>query len=146
MKDQHRSGHGLIAAALTFVLSLQAAGSAGAATCMDELDRFERRLHSSNLAATDPDTFNALVRRAEEAAELRDEEQCLQSVAELNEELPEDSGLQPVARQSSSDGGGMTQDSTSRPAAPVLMIAGGEEAAETSAEDEPDDGDDSTND
>jgi hypothetical protein len=120
MKNPERLASGLVAAALIAVLCMEAAG---AATCMDELDRFERRLHSSSLAATDPDAFQAFVRQAEEAAELRDEEECLQSVAELNSALPEDSGTQPVSRQTSSTG--ETRDNPSRPAAPVLLIAGG---------------------
>jgi hypothetical protein len=122
-------GPGLIAGALTVVFGFQAAG---AATCMDELDRFERRLQNSSLAAADPDAFQALVRQAEEAAELRDEEQCLLSVAELNAELPEDADPQPVSRQTSSTG--ETRDNASRPAPPVLLIAGGAGTDTASAE------------
>ena len=128
MQNPGRLASCVVTAALTVVLSIEAAG---AATCMDELDRFERRLHSSSLAATDPDTFQALVRQAEEAAELRDEEECLQSVAELTSALPEDGGAQPVHRPPSSSG--ETRDNPRRPAAPVLLIAdgAGTEAAET---------------
>lgn len=118
MKNPERCG--LFAAALSVVLCIEAAG---AATCMDELDRFERRLHSSSLAATDPDTFQAFVRQAEEAAELRDEEECLQSAAELNSALPEDAGARPASPQTSSTG--EKRANPSRPAAPVLLIAGG---------------------
>lgn len=134
MKILERPGPGLVAGALALFLGIQAAG---AATCMDELDRFERRLHGSSLAATDPDTFQALVRQAEEAAELRDEEECLQSVAELNSALPEDAGAQPVSRRTSSTS--ETRDKPSRPAAPVLLIAGGagtDAAADESKADE----------
>jgi hypothetical protein len=103
---------------VALILVVGAAGAAEAATCKDELDRFERRLHSSTLAATDPDSFQALVRQAEEAAELRDEEQCLQSVATLNAALPDDA--EAVTRGPST--------ARSRPAAPVLMMAGGDQA------------------
>lgn len=120
MKNPERLVPALTATALTVVLCIQAAG---AATCMDELDRFERRLHSSSLAATDPDTFQVLVRQAEEAAELRDEEECLQIVAQLNSALPKDGDAQPVSRQTSSTR--ETRDGPSRPAAPVLLIADG---------------------
>lgn len=131
MSNRKQPGPALIAGALSLVLGIQVAG---AATCMDELDRFERRLHNSNLATTDPDTFRALVRQAEEAAELRDEEQCLQSVAELNSALPEDTDAQPVSRQTSSSAD--TRDNPSRPAAPVLVIAGGAESDTPSSDGE----------
>lgn len=127
-----RPAPGLVVGALSLVLGSQAAV---AATCMDELDRFERRLHNSSLATTDPDTFETLVRQAEEAAELRDEEQCLQSVAELNSELPEDAAAQPVSNRTSSST--ETRDNPSRPAAPVLLIAGGS-GTDTPASDDAD--------
>lgn len=64
------------------------------ASCRDELDRFERALNASSLAATQPDTYAALSRAAEDASELRDEEECMKRVAELQAELaaaaPED--------------------------------------------------------
>lgn len=126
--------HDLVLGAAMAVL-LQAAAPAGAATCMDELDRFERRLHSSSLAATDPDAFEALVRQAEETAELRDEEQCLQSVAELNAALPDDAGLQPTSRRSAAPGEKNARDNPRRPAAPMLMIAGSDDA-ETPADEQ----------
>jgi hypothetical protein len=116
--------HPRFRAAVALILVVGAAGAVEAATCKDELDRFERRLHSSALAATDPDNFQALVRQAEEAAELRDEEQCLQSVATLNAALPEDS-------EAATRG---TPTTRSRPAAPVLMMAGGNEADSARAE------------
>lgn len=116
MKILERPGAGLFAGALSIMLGMPVAQ---AATCMDELDRFERRLNNSNLAVTDPDTFQALARQAEEAAELRDEEQCLQSVAELNSELPEQA--EPVSRSPAPK---ETRDRP-RPAAPVLLVAGG---------------------
>ena len=126
--------HDLLVGAAIAVL-LQAAAPAEAATCMDELDRFERRLHSSSLAATDPDAFEALVRQAEETAELRDEEQCLQNVAELNAALPDDAGLQPTSRRSAAPGGEKNgRDNPRRPAAPMLKIAGSDDADETPEE------------
>lgn len=123
-----KESHYVAAAAIALILGAHASGSAQAATCMDELDRFERKLHDSSLADTDPDTFQALVRQAEEAAELRDEEQCLQSVAELNAALPEDSGAAPIRRRSTTSGTTSSDDDArgneSRPAAPVLLTAG----------------------
>lgn len=100
--------------------------SAQAATCQDELDRFERRLQGSDLATRDPDAFEELLRRSEEAATFRDEEQCLQIVAELNAALPEDPGVQPTSSLR-----GVSDEApaeASRPAAPVLLIAGGDDA------------------
>lgn len=130
---------GRVAAALPIALAvaagMQPAGIAEAATCMEELDRFERRLHGSGLAATDPETFEALVRQAEETAELRDEAQCLQSVAELNAALPEDPGSRPVSREVSGAADGESSDNPRRPAPPVLMIAGGAKAAAESQRD-----------
>ena len=126
----------LAAGVLAVIFALQTAGTAKAATCADELDRFERRLLSSTLAATDPDTFQSLVRRAEDAAELRDEEQCLQKVAELNAALPEDQGLQPTSRQHPRRERADTPDSRSRPAAPVLLIASDDEPVEETADEE----------
>lgn len=128
MKIRKRPGPGLIAGAagiwtLGVILGIQAAG---AATCMDELDRFERRLQDSSLAEKDPDTFQALVREAEQAAGLRDEEQCLQKVAELNSELPEDARPQPVSRTPSAREISK-RDNPSRPAAPVLMLTVGDQ-------------------
>ena len=132
--------HG-VAAAAVLILGVGAAGITQATTCMDELDRFERRLHDSTLASTDPDAFQALVRQAGETAELRDEEQCLQDVAELNQALPEDAGAQPATRESTDSGTRAAQDQPSRPKAPVLMIAGSggesslDEPAEATGED-----------
>jgi len=125
----------LVAAAITLILGAYTAGTAQAATCKDELDRFERRLHSSTLAATDPDAFEALVRQAEEAAELRDEDQCLQTVAALNEALPEDQGAEST-RAAPTTRNDAAQKNARRPAAPVLMIADGEEADESAKEEE----------
>jgi hypothetical protein len=139
MKFRKQTAAALTSAAAALVLGVAtgiATGTAEAATCMDELDRFERRLHGSGIAATDPDRFQALVRQAEEAAELRDEEQCLQSVAELNAGLPEDSGVQPGGSQTSTAPD--KSDSASRPAPPVLLIAGGDETDDTATADETD--------
>jgi hypothetical protein len=119
------------AATITLILGASSAGTAQAATCKDELDSFERRLHSSTLAATDPDTFQSLVRQAEEAAELRDEQQCLQAVATLNEAVPEDPGV-PSTRATPAAPG--AQANPRRPAAPVLMISGGDDADESDKE------------
>ena len=137
MNNRKRAGTGLIVGALSLVLGIQVAG---AATCMDELDRFERRLNNSSLATTDPETFQALVRQAEEAAELRDEEQCLQSVAELNSELPESADSQSVSRETSSSSSTEARDTPSRPAAPVLLIAGGSGTDTTPSDGENEDG------
>jgi anion-transporting ArsA/GET3 family ATPase len=118
----NRSHHGVAAAAF-LVLCLQAGSVTEAATCMEELDRFERRLLDSTLASEDPDAFQSLVRQVEEAAELRDEEQCLQAVAELDAELPQDADVQPLSRESKQ----VDEDARKnprRPKAPVLMIAG----------------------
>ena len=123
------------AALIALSLGAYTAGAAHAATCKDELDSFERRLHSSTLAATDPDAFEALVRRAEEAAELRDEEQCLQSVSELDEALPKDPGAQ-TGRTGPAAGNDLAQTNASRPAAPVLLAADGEEVDESDSEEE----------
>jgi hypothetical protein len=62
---------------------------AGAASCREQLEDFERRLHESALAAEDPDQYAALSRQAEEISELRDEELCVERLAELGEEIPE---------------------------------------------------------
>jgi hypothetical protein len=135
-EQMNKGQHSLVAAA-ALSLGPLAAGFAQAATCMDELERFERRLHSSSLASTDPDAFQALVRQAEETAELRDEEQCLERVAELNAALPEDSGLQPVSRERTDSRSRDAQENPRRPKAPVLMIAGGDgddEPAKTDGE------------
>jgi hypothetical protein len=130
MNEHHHS----VAAAAALIIGAGAAGITHAAACMDELDRFERKLHDSTLALKDPDAFQALLRRAEETAELRDERQCLQGVAELNEALPEDAGAQPVSRESTESANRDAQASPSRPKAPVLMIAGSDGA---SSDDEP---------
>ena len=124
--------HGFAVGAVIAIL-LQGTAPAQAATCMDELDRFERRLHSSSLAATDPDRFEALLRQAEEAAELRDEEQCLQGVAELNAALPEEAGRQPASRSAAAPKED-ARDNPRRPAAPSLMIANGADAGVTAAD------------
>jgi hypothetical protein len=122
----------LAAVAITVIIGGYATVTAQAATCKDELDRFERRLHSSTLAATDPRAFQALVRQAEEAAELRDEEQCLQAVGALNEAVPEDPNTQPM-RATPATRNEAANTNPRRPAPPVLMIAGDDETA-----DEPD--------
>lgn len=126
---RHRAG--FVAAGLSLVLGLSAAGSAQAATCKDELDRFERRLHSSSLAATDPDTFRALARQAEETALLRDEQQCLETVAGLNEAVPEDADAGITTPGTTGVNDEASSDEKSRPAAPVLLMAGSNDANES---------------
>lgn len=127
----------LAATAMTLILGLYASGSAHAATCKDELDRFERRLHSSSLEAKDPDTFRALARQAEEAAELRDEQQCLETVAALNDVVPEDADADSGASRPASDKSTDKPPSRSRPAAPMLMMAGDDDADESDEEQKP---------
>jgi hypothetical protein len=126
MRTTGNGQQAVAAAAMTVILGGYAIDTAQAATCKDELDRFERRLHSSTLAATDPGAFQTLVRQAEEAAELRDEEQCLQAVAALNEAVPEDA---PATRIDAAKAA-----NPRRPAPPVLMIAGDDEADEPAGE------------
>ena len=129
--------------AMILILGLYATGNAHAATCKDELDRFERRLHSSALEAKDPDTFHALARQAEEAAELRDEQQCLETVAALNDVVRENTGVQTSAGEDSRPSGPANDKSTdngsspSRPAAPVLMMAGDDDADDSDEEQKP---------
>jgi hypothetical protein len=118
----------IAAAAIAALLGISATGSAQAATCKDELDRFESRLHSSTLAATDPDAFQALARLAEEAAELRDEQQCLQAVAALNQAVPEHPGVRPTRTTPATPA---APANPRRPAAPVLTISGGNDADES---------------
>jgi hypothetical protein len=110
-------------AAVVASLGLHFASSAQAATCKDELDRFERRLHSSSLAVNDADRFQELTRLSEAAAELRDEQRCLQRVAELNEALPEDYSPPTNRNDASAGAGNEARNAQSRPEAPVLLIA-----------------------
>jgi hypothetical protein len=124
----------LAAAAITVIVGGYATVTAQAATCKDELDRFERRLHSSTLAATDPGAFQTLVRQAEEAAELRDEEQCLEAVGALNEAVPEDPSTQPIRATPAATRNEAASTNPSRPAPPVLMIAGDDETADEPGE------------
>jgi len=133
-----------VATAMTLILGLYASGGAYAATCKDELDRFERRLHSSSLEAEDPDTYYALAHQAEEAAELRDEQQCLETVAAMNDVVPEDgdAGVQTSAGEDSAPGPAHDKStdkrsSSSRPAAPVLMMAGDDDADESDDKQKP---------
>jgi hypothetical protein len=130
------------AIAVTLILGLYASAGAYAATCKDELDRFESRLHDSSLAAEDPDTYHALARQAEEAAELRDERQCLETVAALNDVVPEDANVQTSGDEESASGPADdkstdTRPRSSRPAAPVLMMAGDDDAGESGEERKP---------
>lgn len=109
-----------------------------ASTCKDELDRFESRLHDSSLPADDPQLFQELVREAERAAGLRDEERCLQRVAELNEALPERAVPPPTSRAAPEQ---QAPDEPARPRAPVLLMTHDDESAEVpeAEEDDPPD-------
>lgn len=89
-----------------------------ASTCKDELDRFQSRLYDSQIPSTDPDLFEELVREAERAALLRDEQRCLERVAELKEALPE--SAMPTSTSRTSAAG--ESDEPARPAAPVLLV------------------------
>ena len=71
------------------LLPLLPASPAGAASCREELDAFEGQLNDSSLAARAPDRYAELARAAEEAGELRDEQLCMERVAELNAALAE---------------------------------------------------------
>ena len=113
----HAPRHAALAAALA--LGLQA-GTAGASTCQDELNRFESRLQDSSLANEQPQRFQELLQDAREARSLRDEERCLQRVAELNAALPAED---------------RPRTSASPPKAPALLVAEGPEE-KTPAEDE----------
>jgi hypothetical protein len=107
-----------------------------ASTCKDELDRFESRLYGSQIPSTDPQLFQELVREAERAAQLRDEERCLRRVAELNDALPEP-GVQP---QSSSRPPPQKDpaDEAARPKAPILLVTGEDDEPQRPADDEDD--------
>jgi hypothetical protein len=140
MRTTGNRQQGFAAVAIILILGAYTEGSAQAATCKDELDRFERRLNSSTLARTDTDAFKELVRQAEEASELRDEDECLQTVALLDEALPEDPGAQsgrraPATRNDVA-GANARRANAARPAAPILMIAGGDEADESGEDQE----------
>lgn len=63
--------------------------TAGAASCREELQDFERRLYESSLAAEDPAEYAKLTRQVEEISELRDEALCAERLAGLNERLPD---------------------------------------------------------
>lgn len=77
----------ITAAALPF-LALAWPDAAGAASCREQLEDFERRLYESSLAADDPEQYAELSRQAEEISELRDEALCVERLAELSDELP----------------------------------------------------------
>lgn len=101
-----------------------------ASTCKDELDRFESRLYDSEIPATDPELFEELVREAERAALLRDEQRCLKRVAELKEALPESAVPTPTSRTSPAG----EPDEPARPAAPVLLVTDSENSGSASEE------------
>lgn len=79
----------LTAAAALPLAALTWPDTAGAASCREELQDFERRLYESSLAAEDPGEYAELTREVEEISELRDEALCAQRLAELNERLPD---------------------------------------------------------
>jgi hypothetical protein len=99
--------------ALLLSAALASPGGAPAATCREAIDRFERELDASGIAASDPDRYAELARAAEEAAELRDEAVCMQRVAELDAELDRVAGSDPE------DG----VPRAARPAPPMLLEA-----------------------
>lgn len=104
------------------VTALYAADAAFAATCREELREFERKLSESSLAIERPESFTTLSRAAADAAELRDEDLCLQQVAELNAALAAaDPGPQPVS-DADTEASTETTD-MAPPAAPVLLEA-----------------------
>ena len=79
----------LIAAAGLPLAALTWPAVAGAASCREELQEFERRLYDSSLAAEDPEEYADLTRQVEEISELRDEALCAERLAELNARLPD---------------------------------------------------------
>lgn len=79
----------LAAAAALPLAALGWPATAGAASCREELQDFERRLYDSSLAADDPEEYAELTRQVEEISELRDEALCAQRLAELNARLPD---------------------------------------------------------
>lgn len=79
----------LIAVAALPLAALTWPGSAGAASCREELQDFERRLYESSLAAEDAAEYAELTRQVEEISELRDEALCAERLAGLNERLPD---------------------------------------------------------
>lgn len=103
------------------VATLLCTAGANAATCREELQQFERRLNESSLAVLDPEAFANLAREAEDAAEMRDEELCLQRAAELNAEIPAEDPAPPVRETNMQTG----DESPERapPEAPILLEA-----------------------
>lgn len=105
-----------------------------AASCREQLEDFERRLYESALAAEDPDRYAELSRQAEELSELRDEEHCLERLAELSEQIPE-----PAAPTTGMNVPRPAEAATpAPPAAPILIEAApAEYAAEPAPAEEP---------
>lgn len=97
----------LLACAAAVLVPLSVPGDADAASCREELDRLERELNASGLAAAAPDTHAELLRALEEAAELRDEAACMERAAELEAE---------IAAAAPDD-----DEAASPPAAPLLL-------------------------
>jgi hypothetical protein len=84
LKEEIAMRTGSVAALFTLCAACLGAVAADAASCREQLAQFEERLNESSLAADEPEKFAELAQAAEAAAELRDEQLCLQRVAELN--------------------------------------------------------------
>lgn len=115
----------LVATVSVAVAALIATDAAFAATCREELNDFERLLSESSLAIEQPDTFAELAREAQQASELRDEQRCLQKVAELKAALATaNPGPEPVSEalpEASTEATEATE--VAPPAAPILLKA-----------------------
>lgn len=124
------------------------AAAANAATCREELQQFERKLGRSSLAVDDPEKFANLAREAEAAAELRDEDLCLQQVAELNAAMPAESPAAPVEEPVEETGTQTNVDPGERapPKPPVLLeVAPVDFEADSARRSDPDEADNDTN-
>ncbi|MGH8194685.1 MAG: hypothetical protein ACREQ8_09830 [Woeseiaceae bacterium] len=120
------------------------AAAANAATCREELQQFERKLGSSSLAVDEPEKFANLAREAEAAAELRDEDLCLQQVAELNAALPAASPAAPAEEPGTQTNAVPAERAPPKP--PVLLEAAPVDfEAESARRSDPDEADHDTN-
>lgn len=125
-----RSSRAIAAAALAaLLLPLFHPTGAFAVSCREELDRLERRLNESSLAAAAPDRYAEIARAVEEASELRDEALCMQRAAELNAALDDALGTPPASSSRPAP------PKTPRPAAPLLLDAAPVDYAEDDADD-----------
>lgn len=111
------------------------ADAAGAASCREQLEDFERKLNDSSLAATEPEVYASLAREAANAAELRDEQLCMQRVAELNDALAAGATPQPVT--SATPEAPSETPPPAPPAAPLLLEAAPADYAVESSSEEP---------